>query len=98
MFQKLDDLEVYQLAEKLADDIWDLVLAWDRFPKDTVGKQIVRAADSISSNLSEGYGRYSFKENVQFCYYSKGSLEERKIGFEDHTRENFYQKKTILNK
>ncbi|MDE3056927.1 MAG: four helix bundle protein [Bacteroidota bacterium] len=78
MFQRLEDLEVYQLAEQLADDIWEIALAWDLFAKDTVGKQIVRAADSISVNLSEGYGRYSFKENIQFCYYARGSLLETK--------------------
>lgn len=48
------------------------------FEKDTIGKQFVRAADSIAANLSEGFGRYFYKENKQFCYYSRGSLYETK--------------------
>ena len=54
----LDDLEVYQLAESFSDEIWFLVSEWDYFAKDTVGKQIVRSADSLGSNIAEGYGRY----------------------------------------
>jgi four helix bundle protein len=72
----LDDLEVYQLAESFSDEIWFLVSEWDYFAKDTVGKQIVRSADSIGSNIAEGYGRYHYKENRNFCYFSRGSIIE----------------------
>ncbi|HIK06547.1 MAG TPA: four helix bundle protein [Trichormus sp. M33_DOE_039] len=37
--------------------IWNIVKKWDNFAKDTVGKPIVRAADSICANLAEGRGR-----------------------------------------
>lgn len=74
----LDDLEVYQLAENFGDEIWFLVQEWDYFAKDTLGKQIARAADSISANIAEGYGRYHYKENRNFCYFSRGSIIETK--------------------
>jgi four helix bundle protein len=74
----LDDLEVYQLAESFSDEIWFLVSEWDYFAKDTVGKQIARSADSIGSNIAEGYGRYHYKENRNFCYFSRGSIIETK--------------------
>jgi four helix bundle protein len=77
-FYNLEDLEVYQLAEKFGDEIWDLVAGWDYFAKDTMGKQIVRSADSISANIAEGYGRYHYKENRNFCYFSRGSIIETK--------------------
>ena len=73
---KLEDLQVYQLAIAIGEKVWALVIAWDYFEKDTVGKQFVRAADSIAANLSEGFGRFFYKENKQFCYYSRGSLHE----------------------
>ncbi len=76
MYIKLEDLEVYQLAEQIADQIWNICTNWEWFAKDTVGKQLVRAADSIGANIAEGYGRYSFKENLQFCYYARGSYFE----------------------
>ena len=66
---KLDELHVYQLVMETGEVIWEIVNKWDYFSKDTVGKQLVRAVDSIAANLSEGYGRYSYKENKQFCYY-----------------------------
>ena len=69
---------VYNLAEKFSDDIWDIVIKWDYFKKDTIGKQLVRAADSISANIAEGYGRYFYKESKQFYFYSRGSIQETK--------------------
>ena len=75
---RLDELQVYNLSMDMAERIWNIVVKWDYFNKDTIGKQLVRAADSVAANLSEGYGRYHFKENVNFSYYSRGSLYESK--------------------
>ena len=75
---RLEDLQVYQLAMDIGEKVWKFVRGWDYFSKDTVGKQLVRAADSIAANLSERYGRFFYKENRQFCYYSRGSLQETK--------------------
>ena len=78
MNYKLEDLEVYNLSEVISDKIWNIVMGWEYFAKDTIGKQLCRAADSISANIAEGYGRYHFKENKNFCYYSRGSILEVK--------------------
>jgi four helix bundle protein len=73
-----EKLEVYQLSEKLADEIWHIVKGWDYFAKDTLGKQIVRSADSISigANIAEGEGRYNFQDNRRFIKIARGSLYE----------------------
>jgi four helix bundle protein len=78
MGNRLEDLEIYKLSESFSDEIWFTVLKWDHFTKDTLGKQLVRSADSISANIAEGFGRYHFKENKNFCYFSRGSLIETK--------------------
>ncbi|BDQ01502.1 four helix bundle protein [Ignavibacterium sp.] len=75
---KLEELQVYQLSMNIAERIWNIVIEWDYFAKDVVGKQLMRAVDSVAANLSEGFGRYFYKENKQFCYYSRGSLYETK--------------------
>lgn len=61
---------------KLGEDVWQIVNTWDFFNKDTIGKQLVRSVDSIAANLSEGLGRYHFKDIKNFGYYSRGSLFE----------------------
>ena len=75
---KLEDFNVYNLAMDLGEAVYSIVFQWNYFDKDTVGKQLVRAADSIAANLSEGMGRYHFKERKHFSYYSRGSLFETK--------------------
>lgn len=73
---ELNELRVYQQAMDIGESVWSLVSSWNYFAKDTVGKQWVRSADSIAANISEGYGRYSFKENKRFLFYARGSLRE----------------------
>jgi four helix bundle protein len=73
-----ENLQVYQLAEKLADEIWVIVLRWDYFARDTVGKQIVRAADGIGANIAEGTGRGTALDNRRFVRMARGSLYESK--------------------
>ncbi|MGH2552821.1 MAG: four helix bundle protein [Chitinophagaceae bacterium] len=73
---KLEDLEVYKVAMEIGEIVWGIVDKWDYFPKKTLGAQYVDAADSIAMNISEGYGRFHFKENKHFCYYSRGSAKE----------------------
>ena len=74
--QKLEDLEVYKLAMEIGEMVWSIVSKWDYFSKKTLGGQFVEAADSIAMNISEGYGRFHYKENKNFCYYSRGSAKE----------------------
>lgn len=64
----IEDMEIYQLAMQIGEDVWEEVIRWDYFAKDTVGKQLVRAVDSIAANFSEGYGRFTYKERKNFCY------------------------------
>ena len=71
-----ENLRVYQLAEQLADEIWNIVLRWDSFARDTVGRQVVRSADSIGANIAEGTGRHSFQDNRRFVRVARGSLYE----------------------
>lgn len=85
---ELKDLEIYRAAEELSDMVWNIVLKWDSFSKMTIGRQLVETADGISANIAEGFGRYHFKENRNFCYYARGSLEETKVWLRKGIRRN----------
>ncbi len=76
MPEGLKGLRIYQLAEVLANGVWDEVPTWKEFARQTVGRQLVEAADAIGGNIAEDYGRYHYKENRQFQFYARGSLEE----------------------
>lgn len=73
-----EKLRVYRLSEKLADELWRIVTRWDYFNRDTVGKQLVRAGDSIGANIAEGAGRGRFLDNQRFVRIARGSLNETK--------------------
>jgi len=86
---RLEDLETYKLSMNLGEKIWNMVVNWNYFEKDipiNIGrKQLVRAVDSIAANISEGYGRYHYKENksrLSRDYYARGSLLETKTWLE----------------
>jgi four helix bundle protein len=72
----LDNISAYRIAFSLSNYIWDIITHWDYFAKETVGKQFVRAADSVSANIAEGFGRYGKKDKIKFYRYSFGSLKE----------------------
>ena len=75
-FLKLNDIESFRISFHLSNYVWDVVLNWSNFSQRTVGEQFVRAVDSISANIAEGFGRYGKKDKIKFYRYSQGSLSE----------------------
>ena len=69
-------LHIYQLSEKLSDEIWKIAKGWNYFAQNTVGIQIVKAADSVGSNIAEGSGRGTDPDLRRFLRISRGSLYE----------------------
>ncbi len=62
-----EDLDVYKLAEKLANEVWFIVKHWDYFTKDTMGKQIVRSADSVCANIALMTRQVQSSRQSAFC-------------------------------
>jgi four helix bundle protein len=77
MIRSFTDLEVYKECRQFRMSISELVK--NKFPtneKYKLSDQILRSSRSVTANFAEGYGRYYFKENIQFCRISRGSLYE----------------------
>ncbi len=72
----IEDIRAYQISFDLSQVVWNTATHWDYFAKDTIGKQYVRAIDSISANIAEGFGRYNKKDKVRFYRYAYGSVQE----------------------
>lgn len=71
-----ENLRIYELSERLADQVWGCVTNWNNLARDTVGKQLVRAADSVGANIAEGSGRGSPQDYRRFLRMARGSLYE----------------------
>ncbi len=87
-----ENLRVYQLSEKLSDTVWNTVAGWNQLARDTVGRQLVRAADSIGANIAEGTGRGSFQDNRRFVRNARGSLYETR-----HWLRRAHQRRLLSN-
>lgn len=75
---KLEDLEIYQLSMEVGDEVWHSVIEWDNLAKFSMGQQLIRSSDSIAANISEGYGRFHFKDRKNFMFYARGPHSETK--------------------
>jgi four helix bundle protein len=70
------ELEVWKVARTLRAELYQATRLFPEEEKFGLSAQIRRAAISATANLAEGYGRYSYQENIQFSRQSRGSLYE----------------------
>jgi four helix bundle protein len=75
----LDNLEVYQLAIKISDFAWGIFNLLSKNFQIHIGNQFLDAADSIGANIAEGYGRYHYREAINFNNYARGSAMESRF-------------------
>jgi four helix bundle protein len=66
----------------VADWIWERVSQWDKLAKDTIGTQLIRAADSVGANLVEGDGRYGKGDGLHFFVIARASARETRYWIE----------------
>jgi four helix bundle protein len=88
-----ENLQIYKLSEKLADQLWKIVVRWDTLARETVGKQLVRAGDSIGANIAEESGRGTDPEIRRFLRIARGSLYETQ-----HWLRRAYRRKLLSEK
>jgi len=91
-----EDLDVWNKAVEFAVEVIDLVenISTDRKHYRLL-EQIESSSVSISTNISEGKGRYSKKEFVQYLYISRGSLYETMTLLEIFKRKKWISEKSF---
>ena len=75
-YLQLNDINAYKISFELSNYVWNVIIKWDYFVKDTVGKQFAKSVDSVSANIAEGFGRYGKKDKIKFYRYAYGSVKE----------------------
>lgn len=76
MSKNFKDLEVWKKARELRNEISKLTKTFPIEEKYKLVDQMIRASRSVTANIAEGYGRYHYQENIQFCRHSRRSLTE----------------------
>jgi four helix bundle protein len=74
--RSFEDLEVWKICREIRKKIFKLVKNFPVEEKYSLVVQIRKAAISVTANIAEGYGRFHYQENIQFCRQARGSLYE----------------------
>ena len=75
-FRSFEELTVWKLARQFRHRIYQVSEEWPRREMYGLTAQIRDAAVSVTANIAEGYGRYHYRENIQLCRISRGSVNE----------------------
>ena len=75
-FRTFEDLDVYQKAREFRKRMYAAARKLPDFEKYELGRQIRRAAVSLTNNIAEGHGRYHYLDEIKFQLQSRGSLAE----------------------
>ena len=70
------DLDVWKKCRDIRKKVWELCKTLPAEEKFRLADQMIRSSRSATSNIAEGYGRFHYQENIQFCRQSRGSLYE----------------------
>lgn len=75
-YTSFEDLQCWQACRQVRIFISKLVKSYPKEEQFSIVDNMKRAARSATQNIAEGFGRFHYKENLQFCRISRGSLFE----------------------
>jgi len=77
-YKSFEDLDIWNLSREFCINIYKIASSFPKEEKFRLADQIIRSSRSVLSNIAEGYGRFHYQENIQFCRQARGSLMETK--------------------
>jgi four helix bundle protein len=75
-YKTFEDIKAWQLAREFIKKIYNITKKFLSVEMYSLVSQLRRAAISVTSNIAERYGRYSYQDNIHFCRISRGSTNE----------------------
>ncbi len=75
-YQSFTELEVWKKARVTKNEIKTLVDTFPTEEKFRLSDQLIRSSRGVNAVISEGHGRYTFKDQLHFCIIARGSLSE----------------------
>ncbi|MFM2224782.1 MAG: hypothetical protein RJA07_984 [Bacteroidota bacterium] len=75
-FRSFEDLECWKVCREFRMEMSSLCKKFPAEEKYKLSDQLIRSSRSVTANIAEGYGLYTFQENAKFCRDARGSLTE----------------------
>lgn len=95
--QSFKDLKVWQKGRRIRKEVSCLTNILPEEEKYRLKDQMLRASRSVTANISEGYGRFHYQENIQFCRQARGSLYELLDHLSCAVDEEYFTQKEVEN-
>jgi four helix bundle protein len=102
--KSFEELKCWQEAVLLRKSLKPFLDSLPKYEEYRLKDQVIRCSRSVTNNMAEGYGRFNYQENIQFCRISRGSLyqiiDHLLVAVEESymTQEDFLLKKEHINK
>ena len=93
--QSFTELEVWRKARILKNELKQLTDSFPLAEKYRLTDQIIRSSRSITANISEGHGRFTYKDQLHFCIQARGSLSETVNHLIDAFDEKYISQETL---
>jgi four helix bundle protein len=93
--KSFEDLYVYRLSRDFSKKVSELIKILPSHEDYNLKSQMRRAKLSVTNNIAEGYGRYHYQENIQFCRQARGSIYELIDDFNECADEGYLDQKML---
>ena len=91
------DLLVWQKAMVLVNKVYKVSAKYPDTEKYALTSQLRRSGVSVPSNIAEGYGRNSTKDNIRLLNIAMGSLYELQTQLEISLNQDYLKKEMFDN-
>lgn len=93
-----EDLNLCKKVRLFKKEVCKLANGFPREEKFRLSDQVIRSARSINALIAEGYGRFTYPDQIHFCIQARGSLNETISHLIDALDENYISERAFMKK